>query len=221
MTRPAALLLVLAIAAPPALAMDDLYEGKSCKAAVEARYRDRYERIVERDQCEQRARQAREHVMVAAYERIERAIAVLRKAAPIAADEQRAVSGEFALITAFPPAPYRAAYLRLHADYLRYLGLSVTTITYRCSGAGGAVEYSQYPCAGQQSEIKTTESCADIGRAYTASRAAHDRAVAQLLASKATPGATNWREWEQQRLAALSDLIFHRDRARLANCPLP
>lgn len=219
MTR--AIALLLAVAALPALAMDDLYEGKRCKAEVEMRTGDRYERIVERDQCEQRARQARERVMIAAYERLERAISVLRRPSTVTADEQQAVNRDYALISAFPAAPYRAAYLRLHADYLRYLGLSISTIIYRCAGAGGTVSYSQYPCAGEQTEIKTPESCADVGRAYSASRAVHDLAVAQLLASKTTPGATNWRVWEQQRLAALSDLMFHRDRARLAGCALP
>jgi hypothetical protein len=97
------------------------------------------------------------------------------------------------------PRRIREAYLRLHADYLRYLSV--------VPAGFGLTQPTQLH----------GESCESL-RAHTRdSRRAHDLAVNGLVSGEDK----DWRAIEARRQAALSDLSWYDDRARMLGCATP
>jgi hypothetical protein len=189
----------------------DARNGAECRTQVNANYDaitarmradgnltgigvvDQRGRALELAECAQMDNIAQVATMTKAYRRLSAAVDALRAQVQVAAVERRTIAAEYTTISAFPPAPYRDAYLRLHADFLRYTEL-------------------------HRAGVPPGESCDTIRSLAAASRRQHDDAVTALLESRVTAGETNWRQFEARRLAALSEMTWQGDRARMAGC---
>jgi hypothetical protein len=189
----------------------DARNGDECRTQVNANYDaitarmradgnltgiavvNRRGRDIELAECAQMDRSAQDATMTKGYRRLSAAVDSLRAQVQVAAGERRTIAAEYTTISTFPPAPYRDAYLRLHADFLRYTELN-------------------------RAGVPPGESCDAIRSLAAASRREHDAAVAALLESHATAGETNWRQFEARRVAALSEMTWQGDRARMAGC---
>jgi hypothetical protein len=189
----------------------DARNGDECRAQVNANYDaitarmradgnltgigvvDRRGRDIELAECAQMDTMAQVATMKKAYRRLAAAVDALRAQLQVAAGERRTITAEYTTISAFPQSPYRDACLRLHADFLRYTELNRTG-------------------------VPPGESCEAIRSLIAASRRDHDAAVTALLESRATAGETNWRHFEARRVAALFEMTWQGDRARMAGC---
>lgn len=236
----------------------DSRNGDECRAQVNANYdalaaemkangnlrgiavMNRRSRAIDLAECAQMDQRARESKMVKAYQRLSAAIETLKARQSISADERRVVAADHETILKFPPAPYREAYLRLHADYLRYEAVAPgpassvagTTQVFRCTGAGGRVEFSQSPCQAGVTQAEIAVQAPDVGASPSwaqceafktrieSAKNEHDTAVTALLPRKAADGEVrgDWKALEDRRLTALSQWQWQRDRARAAGC---
>lgn len=142
------------------------------------------------------------------------------------------IDADHDVILHMPPSPYRGEYLRQYVDYQRYLSLAPSSgaagnaAIYRCSSSSEGVSFSDHPCASTQTqqimaqhlpEHPFEESCEALRKHAADSRHAYDQAVDALLASSGQRG-DGWRDSEDQRRHALSDLNWYTDRARLQGC---
>lgn len=233
----------------------DARDGDECRAQVNANY-DALEadmrahgnlhgieamnqrgRAIDLKACAQMDRQAREATMTKAWQRVSKAIETIKAGGTLSAAERRVLAADHEAITAFPPAPYREDYLRLYADFMRYDAVAPAppaadaTRVFRCTDAGGRVEFSQGPCAAEVAQAEMTvqpqrigapvswERCREFQARIASSRKEHDATVAALLEARAA-GAVDggWRALDARRVAALSEMNFQRFRARSEGC---
>jgi hypothetical protein len=192
------------------------------------------------EECAQMDQRVRNEAMVDAYSRLSAAIETLRAGGDIPPAQQRALAADHDAMEKLPAAPYRTAYLRSHADYLRYLAVAPASTAAshaaraapaairRCTSATGEVEFRQGACAagstGSDIALRRDdapavdgETCAVLASRIAASRRAQDDAVAALIAGASAP-ANDWRDAESRRVAALSDLQFNEARASARGC---
>lgn len=222
------------------------YDARAAEMAAHGNFRgiasmNRRHRVPDLAECAQMDRQARESMMSKAYQKLSSAIESLKARGVVSADERRALAADHEAIQKFPPAPYREAYLRLYADYLRYESLAPapasaagTAKVYRCTGTGGQVEFRERPCAAEltQTEMGVQSPMAGIGppsaqcklieTLIDASREEHDAAVTALLPKKDADDVIRnepeWRALNERRLSALSDMQWQTNRARMLGC---
>lgn len=188
--------------------------------------------------CELMDRQAQQATMSQAWQRLSTALETIRAGGEIPADERHVLAADHDAIAQFPPSPYGKAYLRLYADYMRYEAVrpvppspaSGAAHVFRCTDAGGQVEFSQEPCAagttGAEIDVRSPRTggavswgqCRELRVRLDHRRAEHDDAVAALLASRAAGGTAGWRTLDERRIAAISEMDLLRFRAREAGC---
>lgn len=219
----------------------DMRAHGNTRGAASVNSRARLADLADCDQMEQQAQQA---VLIKAYDRLSAAIDTIKSGKSLSDGERRTLYDDHETILKFPHAPYREACLRLFADYERYASVVSTsspsrtsnTKIYRCTRQNGQIEFSQLPCTTDASQVELTvrssgagssptwEKCEGFRMRIDETKKVHDAAVAALLPAKSANGtashASNWRELEQQRTAALSQwqLLLHE--ARMAGCNL-
>jgi len=259
--RPGAAAISMVVLALPGIAHSfgryDARNGDECRAQVNANYdaleaemraganfrgidaMNRRGRATDLADCDRMDRQAQDATMSRAFQRLSKALRSLQAGSAIPADEKRALAADHEAIVGFPPAPYRDAYLALHAEFMRYDAVApaapaaATPRMYRCTDAGGRVEFSQRPCAAgvTQAEIAVRpqatgtsaswSQCRDFKARIAGSRKEHDDAVAALAGPRPAGGvddAGGWRELNARRIAALSEMNWQRFQARSAGC---
>jgi uncharacterized protein DUF4124 len=258
--RPAAAI-SMAVLALPGIAHSfgrlDARNGDECRAQVNANYdaleaemrasgnlrgidaMNRRGRATDLADCDRMDRQAQDATMSRAFRRLSQALRSLQAGSAIPADEKRALAADHEAIVGFPPAPFRDAYLALHAEFMRYDAVvpappaAAATRMYRCTDAGGRVEFSQRPCeaGATQAEMAVRpqatgtsaswSQCRDFKARIAGSRKEHDDAVAALAGPRPAGGvddAGGWRELNARRVAALSEMNWQRFQARSAGC---
>jgi hypothetical protein len=257
---PGSLSLVLAALMLPVIAYPfgkyDARNGDECRVQVNANYDDleadmrahgnlhgidamnQRGRAIDLKACAQMDRQAREATMSKAWQRLSKAIETIKASGTLSADERRVLAADHEAIATFPPAPYREAYLRLHAEFMRYDAVAPTspaaapTRVFRCTDADGRVEFSEGRCAAGVAQTEMTvqpqrteapaswAQCREFKARIDSSRKDHDAAVAALLEARAVDGDGGWRALEARRIAALSEMNLQNFRARAAGCTL-
>ena len=187
--------------------------------------------------CEQMDVRLYNQTLPPAWRRLDQALQTLRRPARLEANVQRALERDHATVLKLPKLPanfsgsYLDSYLKLWEQYQRYTGMADAALTpghiYRCTGSDGKVAFGEQPCAsGAQQKVQATTlnpeldkvSCGELQKSIASIEHRHDAAVAELVASHASGGNTNWRAAEAQRVSALNELVLQRDRARLTGC---
>ncbi|MEJ2402875.1 MAG: kelch repeat-containing protein [Candidatus Thiodiazotropha sp.] len=200
-------------------------------------------RNVDLQDCRVMLEKERLVVLDRAYNNLSKVLETYRTQGIVSEQNHRQLAEDYALVKALPKSEYVNAYLRLHADYLRYKSTApkVTQrrldkqVVHQCVDEFGKVTLSDRSCLSELSVRQnsnlppatvtandSSKSCRELKQQAREAKQRYKKAISSLIAiDPDSPSLEKtWKQVDRARVDALSDFKYHLTRAAWADCAI-